>query len=229
MTKKLTLPLFIALYLISLAAGFGFAGIRQANAITPTSATHRQISWVVVRVDDMTIEQPRLVSVWAMFLTFSPGPQVFFKPLFSSASSTNHYPDLGIIFSVTADRSISNKFMNELNRLMTHQSGMVILDDIGYELFTSWFTQPVTANETRPFVPQTGIVDTRTFRGEIMNYGQICTTLENTSRPSLASLPWRELYPNHLASFPTLQSLANLWERLILSDLAAHCEVIEAQ
>ena len=229
MTKKLTLPFFIAIYLISLAAGFGFAGIRQANAITPATKTHEQISWFLVRVDDMTIEQPRLISVWVMFLTYSPGPQVFFKPLFASDAATNKYPDLGEVFSVSADRTISSAFMKELNQLISHQSGMVILDDIGYKSFTSWFTQPVLSNDTRPFVPKTGIVNTQPFGGELENYGQICRTLENTSRPNLANLPLWKLFPNHLAAFPTLQSLTNLWGRLILSNMDTHCEVIQVQ
>ena len=151
-----------------------------------------------------------------------------FKPLFASDAATNKYPGLGEVFSVSADRTISSAFMKELNQLISHQSGMVILDDIGYEFFTSWFTQPVLSN-TQPFVPKTGILDTHSFGDEMENYGQICRTLENTSRPNLANLPLWKLFPNHLAAFPTLQSLTNLWGRLILSNMDTHCEVIQVQ
>jgi hypothetical protein len=224
MTKKLTVPFFVAVYLISLAAGFGFAGIRKANAITPASTPNRQSAWIMVRVDDMTVEQPRLVSVWAMFLTFSPGPQVFFKPLYSNEASLNKYAKLEKAFSVAADRTISRDFIEELNRLVTYQSGMVLLDDIGFKSFTSWFTRPITTSEARPFVPQTGSF--QPIGEEAKDYSQICRSLEKPIRPDLDSLPWRNMFPNHILAYPTLQGLINVWERLIISDLDAHCEVI---
>ena len=82
MTKKLTLPFFVAIYLISLAAGFCFAGIRAAKAIAAAPTTHNTSAWIMVRVDDMTVEHPRLVSVWAMFLTFLRDHKYFLNPCF---------------------------------------------------------------------------------------------------------------------------------------------------
>ncbi len=227
MTKKLTLPFFIAIYLLSLAGGFGFAGVRKANAIAPAPSSNRQSSWIMVRVDDMTIEQPKLVSVWAMFLTFSPEPQVFFKPLYSNETSTNKYPDLEKVFNVSADRTISADFIKELDRLITYPSGMVILDDIGFKSFSSWFMPPAIVSNMRPFVPQTG--SSRVMGGETNDYKQICQSLENTIRPSLSSLPWMNMFPNHILAYPSLQGLTSLWEKLILSNLKAHCEVITVQ
>jgi hypothetical protein len=229
MTKKLTLTFFVAIYLTSLIAGLSFAGIRQAKAITQASSTPTQSSWIMLHVDDMTIEQPKIVSVWAMFLTFSPGPQVFFKPLYAFDASSNKYPHLGKVFTVSADRTISQDFIKELNRLIPHQSGMVIMDDIGYEAFTDWFTTPAITHESQPFVPQTGFTRIDTFKGESWNYVQICKTLENTAHPSLTDLPWRKLLPNHLVAYPTFQSLTSLWKRLVLAEFDAHCEVIQVQ
>ncbi len=227
MTKKLTLPFFVAIYLLSLTAGFGFAGIRKANAVAPALSPNRQSIWIMVRVDDMTLEQPRLVSVWAMFLTFSSGPQVFFKPLYSNEARTNIYPDLQKVFNVSADRTVSSAFIKELDQIISNPSGMVILDDIGFKSFTSWFKPPSIVSEMRPFVPQTG--SGQIIAGETNDYKQICLSLENTLRPSLANLPWKSMFPNHILAYPGLQSLTNLWERLVLSDQNAHCEVIPVQ
>lgn len=224
MTKKFTLKFFIVIYLVSLIAGFGFAGISQANAITQTSTMPRQSAWILVRVDDMTIEQPDLISVWAMFLTFSPNPQVFFKPLFSNDASDQKNPNLGTVFGVSSDRTVSLEFIQELDRLISHQSGMVIVDNTGFEGFTSWFTPPTTAGEIRPFVPHTGSANT--FGGETRQYYQICETLEASSHPSLVSLPWKNLLPNHLLAYPSMLSLTKVWEQLYISDIETHCEVI---
>jgi hypothetical protein len=160
-------------------------------------------------------------------MTFSPEPQIFFKPLYSSSTaSTNKYPTLGKVFSVASDRSISYEFMKELNRLVTYQSGVVILDDLGFKSFTSWFSPRVTNLVPRLLVPQTS---SNPEEGETGVYKQICSSLENTIHPSFANLPWKELFPNHLLAYPTLQGLTRVWERLILSDQSAHCEVIPSQ
>ncbi len=224
MTKKITLIFFIVIYIVSLIAGFGFAGISQANAITPASTAPRQSAWILVRVDDMTIEQPKLISVWAMFLTFSPNPQVFFKPLFSNEASGIKKPNLGTVFSVASDRTVSLEFIKELDRLISHQSGMVIVDNTGFEGFTSWFTLPSTASDIRPFVPQTG--SAITFGGETRHYYQICETLEASNHPSLINLPWKNLLPNHLLAYPSMLSMTKVWEQLYISDVETHCEVI---
>ena len=162
-----------------------------------------------------------------MFLTYSPGPQVFFKPLFSIEDSTNRYPELKNVFKVSADRTISPAFMNELNRLIPHPSGMVFLDDLGSETFMSWFARPSTNNELQAFVPRTG--SAYTSKGETGKYYQICATLEQAARPNLASLTWKDLLPNHMTAYPALKKLTDLWGKIILSTYDTHCEVIAEQ
>lgn len=229
MKNKLVLIIFVIVYLISLVAGFGFAEIRQANAIAPTTTPTKQSSWILVRLDNLTVEQPRLISVWAMFLTYSPGPQVFFKPLFSIDAKTNKYPELEKVFSVSTDRTVSYDFIQELNKLIPHQSGLLILDNTGYETFTNWFLSSSPALELQPSDLGTSLVYSKKLNGETEDYNRICFALSNENHPALANLPWWELLPDHLVAHPTLQNLANLWEKLIHSGFKTHCEVIPIQ
>ena len=119
--------------------------------------------------------------------------------------------------------------MKELNKLIPHQSGMIVLDHTGYENFTNWFAGSSSAQSSQQFVPGTGLVQSQKMVGETAEYNQICFTLENERHPALASLPWSQLLPNHLVAHPTFQNLADLWEKLVLNGYHTHCEVIPIQ
>lgn len=228
MKKKLPILVFIVVYLVAMVAGFSFAGIRQASAETQRGVEILQDNWILIRVDDMTLEHPQLVSVWAMFLSFSPGPNIFFKPIYTSDLKQSAYSSLSDLFTVTADRAISDKFIQELDRLNFRRSGLVILDDLGFQSFTSWFNSSLTASGTIPFVPNTGKGQTLAMSPEVQSYNAICSALVEKS-PRTQALAWQSLYPNHVLPHPSLESLGNMWQRIITVNEEARCEVITGQ
>lgn len=230
MKKRLTALIFCAIYLVSLTTGFVFAGVNRAAASTPSAAELRQANWILIRVNDMTLEKPQLVSVWAMFLTFSPGPHIFFKPIYSSdwvnaASST-----LATKFSVSSiDRTLSSKFIAEIDRLNIRRTGLVILDDDGFQNFTSWF-QPNNSDskvDSSWLIPTTG--NTVSKNSEMLAYNQVCAALEMNEQLNPADIAWNKVVPNHILPHPNLESLAELWSQVMLSSTPAHCEVIAQQ
>ncbi|MDO8971377.1 MAG: hypothetical protein Q7U74_11860, partial [Saprospiraceae bacterium] len=79
MIKRHSAIILGVIFLVSWAAGFVFAGVNRGITSTPSAEESRQANWILIRVNDLTLENPQLVSVWGMFLTFSPGPHMFFK------------------------------------------------------------------------------------------------------------------------------------------------------
>jgi hypothetical protein len=226
MKKKTTLVLFIAIYAVSLIAGFSFAGFRRAEAGTPTPDGARQTNWVLVRVDDMSLAKPQLVSIWGMFLSFTPGPQVFFKPIYSPDITSAPALKLAGLFNVNADRTISTDFIQELDRLNIQRAGMVIIDDTGFQSFTSWFNSTPVAAQANLLVPATGWSPILRESPEIQSYRRICASLQAPASPRSQGLAWRAMVPNHILPQPDLKSLTDLWEKIIASNIQAHCEVI---
>lgn len=221
MKKRLPYILISAIYILSLGLGFGFAGLRQVNAKSFQEADPRQANWIVVRVDDMQVEQPQLVSIWGLFLTFSPGPQLYFKPFYSFDVISDPKSEFARLFSVTPDRELSISFLKSLDRLNIHRSGLVILDNEGFQKFSEWFSQPPDAAQI--FIP---VVETAASGAlEFKAYQKICTSLKSTNAVRSRELPLQSLSPLHLLSHPSLESFMNLWGRVVDSNITPHCDV----
>lgn len=221
--KNRTLYLiFLAIYLVSFGMGFAFSGLRQANAKLAQQDSNRQANWILVHVDDMTIAHPRLVSVWGLFLTFTPGPQLYFKSFYMSGQNYDKPPELARVFSVKADRTLSKGFMQALDHLNYRRDGLVILDGEAFDQFVGWAQRPIEI--ASPLVPVTGPI--QTAERETKFFLNICDTVKSPDLARLVYLTWTGLYPTHLISQPSLESLTNLWARVIDSNIPPHCEVI---
>jgi hypothetical protein len=226
MKKKISSLIFIAIYLVSLMAGFTLAGIHKAQAATPVVNGNRQANWIFVRVDDMTTDRPQLVSIWAMFMSVAPGPQVFFKPIYSADTTSASAQKLARSFSVNVDRTISNDFIQELDRLNIQRTGMVIIDNTGFQAFSSWFNSNAAASQPNVFVPNTGKPIAAKPGPEVQSFQQICATIQSPGGPRSQSLAWHSLVPYHILPHPNIDKLVELWDKILSSSAPGHCEVI---
>jgi hypothetical protein len=223
--KNRTLYLiFCAIYVISFGFGYAFSGLRQANAKSDLSFDPRQANWILVHVDDMTVEQPKLVSVWGLFITFTPGPQLYFKPFYSADLVYEKPPKIAQQFAVKEDRALAEGFLQAIDDLNIRRSGLAILDNEGFNQFTHWFQQPFEL--ASPLVPLTGPVQANVR--EENAFQDICLTIKSPSLARPVELPWHTLYPIHLISQPSLDSLIDLWSRVVDSNIPPHCEVISS-
>jgi hypothetical protein len=225
MKNKLTIIILSAIYLVSLVIGYSVAGLRKANN-NPSTNTH-QDNWILVRVDDMTIDHPQLVSVWVMLVSYGPGPQIFFKPLYTSDSTSPEAIALGRLFSVSANRQISTKFYQALDQLNIQRSGLVILDNEGFNAIVTWLGgSPVSAqaNASALIIPITSNLPIL----ESPAYHEVCVNLRETVSVSLDRLHWQTVIPNHLMPYPGLDILAETVSKILNSPSPTHCEVLPA-
>ena len=208
-------------YLTALGIGIFSAAARPPAALPPAESEPRQFNWVIVRVDELTRENPQLVSVWGVFLSFAPGPQLYFKPIYESDISPAR-SNLAKFFAVNPDRSLSEKFLSEIDHLNINRAGLVILDNEGYSKFVSWFNSPV--EPTRK--PAGSATQPAGSSAEVRSYRQICTSLQTPDPARTRGLAWKSIFPDHLLSHPSLESLTITWERVFNSSVTPQCEVL---
>jgi len=233
MKKMLSLLILISVYLLALAAGFIYGKTSGAAIVPDSTPLPQQSNWVVVRVDDMTVEAPQLVSVWVMLSSLSSGPQVYFKPIFSNEWTNTRSSQLAHKFAVNPNRTLSAQFIEELNRINIPRSGLVILDDKGFQEFTTWFGAPTSNRQTASIRPalwqstSTGSESHMPLRAtEAGSYQHICTVLQTQNRSHSIILRWNDLVPNHFVLLPNLDPFASLWDQLLTSSTGTNCKVI---
>jgi hypothetical protein len=225
MKKKLLLIALTGLYVFTMAAGFLFARTFGAKANSVPTTAPAQSNWVLIRVDDMAIETPHLVSVWLMLSSMTAEPQVYFKPIYSSDWTNAQNIALAQKFSVNPDRSFSARFLNELNRLDIPRSGLVILDNEGFKEFSALFDTPTSlqVNPGERLALRHAVLD----GSESQSYQNMCATLQSENRLTAAALRWKDLKSDHFLPHPTLTPFTNLWENLVFSEFTPHCRVLD--
>jgi hypothetical protein len=233
MKKVLSLLILISIYLLALAAGFIYGKTSGANPDPDRTPLPQQSNWVLVRVDDMTVEAPQLVSVWVMLSSLSSGPQVYFKPIFSTEWNNTRNSQLAKKFSVNPNRTLSAQFLDELNRINIPRSGLVILDNKGFQEFATWFSAPTSNRQTAKIYPalwQTSPTGSESHMllqtSEAESYQHICTVLQTQNRSHSIILRWSDLVPNHIMLLPNLDPFASLWDQLLSPTTGANCKVI---
>jgi hypothetical protein len=227
MKKKLTRMFLLSIYVLAVAAGYVYAktsGIKTDAVNTPVS---QQFNWVLVRVDDMTAESPRLVSVWVMLSSLSSGPQVFFKPIYSTEINNARSSELARKFAVNSDRTLSSQFLNELNRINISRSGLVILDDKGFQEFTTWFSALYNRRQTAGI--SSALWQPTAAGSETQSYQHICEVLQAQNQERHIDLRWKDLIPNHIELLPNLDPFASLWDQLLSSSTPANCKILSGQ
>lgn len=226
MKKKLALILFLSVYLLTLTGGFIYAK-STAPLVEPTPMPipqPQQTNWILVRIDDMTSETPRLVSVWVMLTTLSPEPFVYFKPVYSIDWNNASKSALSLSFSVNDNRTLNPAFLDELTRLNIQHTGLVLMDNEGFKNFSAWFTAPTTQGypTTRPVTWQ----QVTPLSPEVQSYQQICTAMQSSRPHEIITLNWQDLSTGHFILHPNVNLFASLWNRLLNANTSANCTVM---
>lgn len=222
MKKRVFLILALGFYGFSVASGFIYASWQKAVANSPEQPNTRQINWAVVRVNDMTEEKPELLSIWAILLTYSPKTQVFFKPIFSFESSDQIALNLAKRFEVLPDRNLSPTFLAELDLVLLPRSGLIIIDNKGFEEFSTWFI----SQQSEFFAQSNSSSQSDLPKNEVNFFRQICANLPLVNTRWLNGLPWQQLTPEHLLVHPGTDKLDEIWTQFIRSVEPVSCEII---
>ncbi len=225
MKKKMILVMFLGVYLLTLAGGFVYAKSSSPAPQPTSSPLQPQTSWVLVHIDDLTSANPRLVSIWIMFTSFSPEPHIYFKSIFSTEWKNPQGSPIYQKFSVNSDRNLNPQFLEELNGLNIQRSGLVLLDNEGFQNFTSWFSALSPSSHQNLEINSAGL-QSYSLTSEVQAYQQICGTLQSHNAGQTIILNWQDLSPYHFIPHPDRTDFVNLWNNLISSSFIKSCKVL---
>jgi hypothetical protein len=224
--KKLLIITFLGIYLLGFAFGIIYAvnqSLTSQDAAPPIPLAPKRQIWVMVRLDQMTAVNPRLVSVWVLLASFIPAPQLNFKPIYSAEWKDAPNSALAKKFAVNSDRSLSEEFLKEIDQFDISRTGLVVMDNEGFSSFTGWF-------EALPVRQQTSAEHLLSWyfqptHSEFQAYQHICKVLTADKPGSFTQPHWREQDPGHLILHPNPELFKTLWQQLFSSSALARCTV----
>ncbi len=95
----------------------------------PPTPSNGQTNLLVIGVDRLNIQKPRLESIWLLGY-FSNNPHFSFIPVYPSQNLGNNH-DMEIAFELTADGRPNSELVNLLQKKRIWWNGTVIIDEIG--------------------------------------------------------------------------------------------------
>ncbi len=211
--KKAVFLLVIVIFVVSAVLGFQAAARlssaqssqTQSNQGLPVASS--QTNYLLVHVNDLSIEKPQLVSIWGLFVLYSSPPQVMLIPLFptyNEATSTT----LESTFRKSKEGQISSRFITEIEKsYQISTSGYIIVDNIGLSFFNKWLTgDEIQISAVTPH--------TSDEKHIVLYNGQqfFTTACEQFSRTGVKHLidqiRWADLLPSHFSTNLSFESLA---------------------
>ena len=229
--KRILVFLFAILFLI-----FAFLGFRAASKLTPekdnavNSVQELQLegtqrNYILIHVNDLTIEEPEIVSVWGMFVYYTQPPQLMFLPLYPVYDDTIS-KELYSGFKLDKDKSIDPRFIEEIeDRFQITTTGYVMVDNIGLSLFQQWLynkeiqvsaANPKTADEKHLVL----------YNGQQF-FKSLCSQWATKgAKEYINKVKWTELLPLHFSTDLSFESVALGSDFVKFSSIIEQCNVL---
>lgn len=222
--RKGLIAFFLSIFLLSGLLGFGV--VREVRAITEGEpaplAPVNQTNLILVRVNDLSLSQPGLTSIWGVFISRSVFPGLILKRIYPEMSSPIS-TKLGETYSLDQQKQLDPKFLDVMRELDMPAAEIVIVDNLGI----ADFAKAISSHSPADFIiePQSAIRPELTPLNDLDLFRGICTSIEATANsvPIFdTSLP--EPYGTGEKSVPT--NYFNKWKGLVTSLHFASCEVL---
>ena len=184
-----------------------------------------QQNYLLIHVNDMTIEKPELISVWAVFVYQTNPPQFMFVPLFPSYDAAVQRR-LDRKFNLTKDLQPSDWFLSQVEKSYDMQvAGYILSDNIGVEYASQWLTGQVAASSA---VPAETDNEKHLMRltGQTA-YQQVCALFSsNTANNFFAAIDWTLLLPSHFSTDLAFDTISLTTNQVTHAVPPVQCEVL---
>jgi hypothetical protein len=217
MTKRVLLLLLAAFAFFTLV-GFLFARgsfliINEMGEPTPNQALipkANQPTLLLIRVNDLSIQKPSVLSIWAAVFSQGNSPQVILKALYPMQDQATAS---ALAFELGEDGLLSPWSMYELNVFNIHWDGYVLFDSSGLQwLADTLITSSSLNTKEEMIMPQT---IQEPIPEETSWYQDLCKLF-----PLQAKSPaWSEITPSHLRSDLAVNTGEGFWRTLQKPDI----------
>lgn len=211
--KKAVFLLVIVIFIASAVLGFqaaarlssGQSSQTQLNQSLPVPST--QTNYLLVHVNDLSVDNPQLVSVWGLFVFYSNPPQVMLIPLFPTYDETRSTA-LGSAFKISKDGQVSSRFIDEIEKVYEISTvGYVIVDNKGLSSFNKW----ITGDEIQisAVTPQTADEKHIVLYNSQQFFSTACAQFSRSGVTRfIDQIRWTDLLPSHFSTNLSFESLA---------------------
>jgi hypothetical protein len=185
--QKILAVIFVGVFLLFCSIGFGVT--RQVKALSsqakqPVAPTN-QVNIVLVHIDNNNQTHPRLISVWAFFISRSEFPSIIMKRLYPENGSETA-SKLIQSFSMDEKKQPSDRFLDVLNELRLPSLKIAVSDDrLAIDWANGLVNQPIF--DSLSFNTSTSNLDIAQNNDQQL-FTSACSTIKNhASRISLVS------------------------------------------
>lgn len=187
-----------------------------------------QSNFLIVLVNDLTADEPQLISLWGVLNYPSEPPQVVFLPLYPTANTETNR-EVASDFDLSNNKKIPGRSIGKLEDAMDLSfDGYFLTDNAALLPFASYadletleiFNQPADSGETIVAVQKS----INSF------FTAICRLCKSGASNSFFSkIEWSNLLPDHFSTDLTFEELMLMIDRINISAALTTCEVIPSQ
>jgi hypothetical protein len=228
--NKIALLLLVILIFVFCAV----IGYQVANQMSPTQATAQvatagadlkgeQHKLVLVYVDQLGDQQPKLISVWFISLFFLEGapPTLTFAQIYPTRSNPNMNQAIEQSFALDGQGDPVNAFWQTIQALKIKWEGFLIVDNQTAQRVMEW------VNGTGNYISiLTNMPDHPTEGQQLLT--QTCKLISGISNRQTAPFVWGDLVPAHFRSNLRMEVALAYWNRVTTSTQEARCEILMA-
>lgn len=222
---KAVLVFLLALLAFFACAVLGYAIAQQTGALPePPAVTlpadvpgSEQHNLVIVQVDQLDAEKPRLVSVWFVSLFFldDTPPRLAFVQLYSQQSTKTISQNLERNFSLSESLEPSANFWRAVKAFDIDWEAYFVVDNVSTQRILEWVNGP--GDYVSPF-GWPGLTQ------PLIN--QTCGSLAGLASREAPAFDWTGLAPDHFHSNMRMEIAMAYWDDMLDPQKKLICEVI---
>jgi hypothetical protein len=233
--KKIGIILIAVTFIIFLFIGYQLTSNLDSNTgKQPTtiqvasSAIAHQDNFIFVHVTNLQDPQPRLVSVWSVFVYFNSPITITFVPLYPQNGLSPTSGGMGNAFSLTDQTRLTTAFQQNLQSYKFPFKGYILIDDQAFNLMTRWLTQADPPYQSSNNLQSGDTAAIISQEGQMASI--ICPYINKPYSVQMNSnIQWNQIIPAHFATDLNFETIVTDWEKLTNSDLPPNCEIVTEQ
>jgi hypothetical protein len=202
-------------------------GQDAARAKTPTvdlqGMRSEQHNLILVRVDNLDAQQPRLISVWFVSLFFvNDNPSTLtLAEIYPPKTETAASRILERSFTLSSDGDPAPGFWHAVETYNIKWESFVMIDSAGADELLNWLIGPGAYQGTL----QAAEAD----KGESQRLvEQICGAIVSANSRDIGLFNWTALVPRHFRSSLRMETGLSYWSRMTGAEKPVRCEILMA-
>lgn len=231
--KKVVIPVIIVVFGVCAFFGYKAASKILSARQTPSekaivsanSPAASQKNFVFIHVNDLTLEQPELISVWVGFVNETSPPQFMFLPIFPALNAEIH-DRVNQNFELDARKKVTQRFLKQLQSSFDFIiNGYILSDDTGVSYSNQWITgvqSPATSIAAATDEEKHALL----LSGQT-SWQQFCQLVSaGTANSYFSAINWTLLLPHHFSTDLAFESITLLTDQIVYAASAVQCEVL---